>query len=52
MPVLVHDGKVVTESTLDWHERVSARPAVKTALSMPNPVAATHDAAAKAWKTT
>jgi glutathione S-transferase len=41
-----------TPHLLDWHERVSARPAVKTALSMPNPVAATHDAAAKAWKTT
>jgi glutathione S-transferase len=39
-----------TPHFMDWHARVSSRPAVKKALAMPNPVAATHEAAAKAWK--
>jgi glutathione S-transferase len=34
------------------YERVWARPAVQTARAMPNPGAATHEAAAKAWKAT
>ena len=40
-----------TPRLMDWYERVSSRPAVKNALAMPNPVAATHEAAARAWKT-
>jgi glutathione S-transferase len=40
-----------TPHLLDWHARVASRPAVKKALAMPNPVAETHAAAAKAWKT-
>jgi glutathione S-transferase len=42
------NGKA-TPRLMDWHERVSSRPAVQNALAMPNPVAATHVAAAKDW---
>jgi glutathione S-transferase len=34
-----------TPRLLEWHGRVSARPAVVAALAMPNPVQATHEAA-------